>query len=107
MPHRDVLLSGKVGDRPRHLQDAVMCPGAESLLLHRPLEQALRIRRELAVEPNLLGVHLGVRKDGPRGALSRPLRPLSGMIEARVLPLPGGQNPGTYLLRPLSRGAAS
>ena len=68
MLHRNVFLVAQIRYRPCYLQDTVMRPSTQPLLLHRPFQQTLRIRRQLAVSPNLLRIHLRVRKDLPRSS---------------------------------------
>ena len=91
MFHRNILLRPKVRYRPCYLQDTVMRASAQPLLLHRPFQQPLRIRRQLTVSPNLLGIHLSISKDLPRSRLRRPppLRPLRSPCrpKPRMLPL--------------------
>src|SRR5260370_30812850 len=50
----------KVGNRTRHLQDAVMSARTESLLRHGAFQQTLAIGREFAEFANQLRRHLGV-----------------------------------------------
>jgi hypothetical protein len=67
--HRNVLFTSKIRYRPCYLQDTVMRPCTQALLLHRPLEQPLRIRRKLTISPYLLRIHLRIGKYLPRSSL--------------------------------------
>ena len=81
-----------------------MRPRAQPLLLHRPLQQPLRIRRQLAVRPYLLRPHLRVRIDLPRRRPSPlPFVRSSGLRKPLMLPLPRRQHPLPYLRRTLRR----
>ena len=96
-------LASQIRYRPCYLQDTVMRPGTQTLLLHRPLQQPFRIRRQLAVSPNLLCIHLGIGKDLSRSRLCRPFRPFQSLPKTGMLPLPRRQHPIPYLLRALRR----
>ena len=61
--HGQALRSVEVGDSPRHLEDAVVGAGGESLLLHGTLEQPLGVGAELAVGADLTRGHLRIRVD--------------------------------------------
>jgi hypothetical protein len=43
----------QIGNVPRNLQNAVVRPGTEALLLHGSFQQALAVRVQLAVGPDL------------------------------------------------------
>src|SRR5438477_12361962 len=55
--------SVQISDRAGHLQDAVVSPCTESLLLHGALQQPFAVAGEFAVSTNLAGTHLRIRVD--------------------------------------------
>jgi hypothetical protein len=95
----------QISYRPCYLQDTVMRPGAKPLLLHRPLQQPLRVRRQFTISPYLLRIHLGIGEYLPRRAPCRAFGSLAHLRKSLMLRLPGGQHPIPYLRRPLCRRA--
>ena len=77
----------EIGNRTRYLQNAIVRPGAESLLLHGSFKQSLGIGRQFAEEANLPSAHLRVGIDL-----------LFRRVEANPLPLPGREHAVANLL---------
>ena len=94
--HRQALRTLQIGNRPRHLQNPVMRPRRQSLLLHRPLQQPFRVLPQLAIRPNLPRRHLRIRVN---------LFPV--LFEPLPLPLPRLQHPLANLPRALRRRPAA
>jgi hypothetical protein len=72
----------EVGDGAGDLEDAVVGAGAEALLLHGALEEALGVGGQLAEGADLLGGHLGVSKDGSTWGAGRAFGADGGFEEA-------------------------
>src|SRR5262249_38134559 len=56
----DVLVAFHVRDGARHLQDPVMRPGAQPLLLHGAFQHALAVAAQVAIGADLARTHLRV-----------------------------------------------
>jgi hypothetical protein len=102
----------EVGDGAGDFEDAVVGAGAEALLLHGALEQALGVGGELAEGADLLGGHLGVGEDGSGAGRTGRVSWARGWLdfvfeETGVLELAGGEDAGADLGGTLGGGVAA
>ncbi len=107
MFHDNVPRLFQIRNRPRYLQNPVVRPGAQTLLLHGPLQQPLGVGVQFAVHPDLLRSHLRVCVNLPRSCSGRPAGAVSNLCKSLPLTFPCPQDPGSNLGRALGRAPSA